>query len=211
MVVVVDYNVGNPGSIINMLKKIGVPACITGDAREIAKAERIILPGVGAFDHGMQELRRRGLEGVLQDQVLGEQKLLLGICLGMQMLGNSSEEGQEPGLGWIDAETRRFDQASMSSDLRIPHMGWNWVSVKRKNRLFAQYPSPPRFYFVHSYHVVCNDEADVLASCHYGINFTCAVGKNNVFGTQFHPEKSHRFGLQLLRNFTEMQRCSVFA
>lgn len=201
MVVIVDYEVGNAGSIRNMLKKVGVPAEISSDPQVIRSADRLILPGVGAFDHGMRSLHRSGLVPVLEEQVFQQQVPILGICLGMQMLGESSEEGNEPGLGWIKARTRRFRFDSLSDSLRVPHMGWNWVQAAAPDGLFEGYQSVPRFYFVHSLHVDCEDPNDVLATADYGFRFTCAVRRKNVFGTQFHPEKSHRFGMQLLRNF----------
>jgi glutamine amidotransferase len=201
MIIVIDYGVGNPGSVLNMLKKVGATAKLSSDPGEIRDSDRLILPGVGAFDEGLHALRERNLEDVLNEQVLEIGKPILGICLGMQMLTRGSEEGRERGLGWIDAETRRFRFDGRSAGLRVPHMGWNWVKPRAIDSLFGGFSNPPRFYFVHSYHVVCEHPDDVLATCEYGGEFVCAVRSGNVFGTQFHPEKSHRFGMRLLENF----------
>lgn len=207
MVVIVDYEVGNPGSILNMLKKGGVSAEISSDMATIRRAERLILPGVGSFDHGMRSLRRSGLLPVMEERVLGDGIPVLGICLGMQMLGKTSEEGSEPGLGWIDAHTRRFQFDRSVDSLRVPHMGWNWIEAHQQSCLFSGFETVPRFYFVHSLYVSCEDPADVLATSEYGFEFTCSVRRKNIFGTQFHPEKSHKFGMQLLRNFGSIHPC----
>lgn len=207
MVVIVDYEVGNPGSIRNMLKKVGLVAEISRDSAVISEASHLILPGVGAFNRGMRALRGSGLVPLLEERVLGAKVPVLGICLGMQMLGETSEEGNEPGLGWIKAQTRKFQFDEIVDQPRIPHMGWNWVQPSQGAGLFAGYKTVPRFYFVHSLHVDCEDPRDVLAIANYGFPFVCAVNRDNIFGTQFHPEKSHRFGMQLLRNFAGYQSC----
>jgi imidazole glycerol-phosphate synthase subunit HisH len=203
MIVIVDYGMGNIGSILNMLKRVGAQAKISSAVEDIAAAGKLILPGVGAFDTGMQNLCASGLVEVLNDKVLTQQTPTLGICLGMQLLTRRSEEGKLPGLGWIDGETVRFRFDETQQDLKIPHMGWNTVTVRREDALFRGLDDDPRFYFVHSYHVVCANEDDVIGSTHRGYDFVSAVRRGNVMGTQFHPEKSHRFGMKLLQNFAE--------
>ncbi|MFQ5571604.1 MAG: imidazole glycerol phosphate synthase subunit HisH, partial [Rhodothermales bacterium] len=204
MIVIVDYKMGNLRSILNMLKKIGAPATITSDVEEIRSADRLILPGVGSFDHGMRNIRERGLLDVLNEKVLQKKTPVLGICLGMQLLSRRSEEGHLPGLGWIAADTIRFHFNGEQQDLKIPHMGWNTVEVARDDSLFQNLTGEDtRFYFVHSYHVVCEHEADVLARTNYGLPFVSSVQHGHILGTQFHPEKSHRYGMHLLKNFVE--------
>ena len=203
MVVIIDYGVGNLGSIANMLKKIGVTARVCSDISEIEKADKLILPGVGAFDNGMTKLNEFGLIGTLNTKVIQDKTPILGLCLGMQLLTQSSEEGSLPGLGWLDAETIRFRFGEDQQGLKIPHMGWNYINVKRPSKLFDEMPEESRFYFVHSYHLVCQDERVVLATTSYGYEFPSIVMKENVIGAQFHPEKSHKFGMRLLKNFVE--------
>jgi len=201
MIAIVDYEMGNPGSIRNMLERLGAASIITSDAQAIEAAERIILPGVGAFDHAMQSLHRLGLEPVLRSKVLDRKTPILGICLGMQLFSARSEEGTLPGLGWIDAETVRFRFEGPDASLRIPHMGWDAIEVRQSSPILDDRYDDSRFYFVHSYHVRCRDERNVLAVTRYGLPFHAAVIQDNILGVQFHPEKSHKFGLRLLRNF----------
>lgn len=203
MIVIVDYGMGNLKSIANMLKKIGLDSLITSDAEQIAQASKLILPGVGAFDQGMKNLESSGLRPCLEQKVNEQQTPVLGICLGMQLLSRSSEEGKLPGLGWIEADTQRFNFDSQAR-LKIPHMGWNTIQVKRSNALLKDSEKEQRFYFVHSYHLVCDQPEDILAETHYGYPFAAAVGHDNVFGVQFHPEKSLRFGMEVLRHFAEL-------
>jgi len=200
-VVIVDYGMGNLGSIANMIKKVGGTSIISSDPGAVAEARRLILPGVGAFDAAMTRLQERGLIDALSRRVLQDKVPVLGLCLGMQLLGRRSEEGSLPGLGWIDAETRKFSFAQAQGPLRIPHMGWNSVTPRGNAPLFRDDPGPWRFYFVHSYHVCCADESDVLGTTLYGYSFTSAVARGNIFGMQFHPEKSHAFGMRLLKSF----------
>jgi glutamine amidotransferase len=197
MITVIDYGMGNVGSIANMLRKLGIPSVVSHLEDDIARADRLILPGVGAFDHGMRNLRERGLVPVLEEQVHERGTPVLGICLGMQLFGTGSEEGCEPGLGWIDARSVRF---RADAGVKVPHMGWNTVSAS--DTAGAWLPAHARYYFVHSYHLDCRDEADVAGRTTYGYPFVSAVRRGNVTGVQFHPEKSHRFGLELLREFT---------
>jgi glutamine amidotransferase len=204
MVVIVDYGMGNLGSILNMLKKIGAAAKISGDPVDIMAADKLILPGVGAFDQGMTDLKERGLIALLNKRVLEEKCPILGICLGMQLLTTCSEEGQLSGLGWIQAKTRRFRFDGAEASLKIPHMGWNFVKPAYKSPFFDGFDQLPRFYFVHSYHVCCENPEDILATSLYGYEFTSAVKRGNIIGTQFHPEKSHKYGMQFLRNFVNI-------
>ena len=201
MIVIVDYGMGNLGSIANMLKKVGAQAVVSGNGADLEKADKIILPGVGAFDTGMKNLRQLGLLPVLNGKVLRDKTPVLGVCLGMQLLTKGSQEGDLPGLGFIDAETIRFKFDKDQANLKIPHMGWNSIKIKQESPLFADMYEDPRFYFVHSYHVVCRDEKDVLATSFYGYEFTSAVARENILGTQFHPEKSHKFGMKVYQNF----------
>ena len=204
MIVIIDYGMGNLGSIHNMLNRIGAPSEITSDPRKIGLADKLILPGVGAFDRAVQSLNRLDLLPVLNERVLDRKVPILGICLGMQLLSLRSEEGELPGLGWIDAETVRFAFEGENAALKIPHMGWNTIEVRRSSPILDDRHEDSRFYFVHSYHVRCADEANVLATTRYGIEFHAAVIRGNIMGTQFHPEKSHKFGLKLLKNFTDI-------
>lgn len=203
MIVIVDYGMGNLASIKNMLKKIGVNSEITASPEKIEAAAKIILPGVGAFDNAMKNIEELGLYDILNQKVLVHKTPVLGICLGMQILMNKSEEGAKQGLGWIQGEVKRFDFRSMSSLLKVPHMGWNIVYPKDSNHLFKGLIRLPKFYFVHSYYVTCHAAEHVLATTSYGIEFASAVHKENIFGTQFHPEKSHKYGMLLLKNFVE--------
>ena len=201
MIAIVDYGVGNLKSIYNMFNKIGINSIITSDIDEIKGAEKYVLSGVGSFDHGIKSLRNSSFFQTLEKEVLIGGKPVLGICLGMQLLTNSSEEGMERGLGWIDAETVKFNLKQ--KDLPVPHMGWNNVDARNFDKLFNKLDQN-RFYFVHSYHVECNNSKNILASTNYGETFTCSIFKNKIYGVQFHPEKSHKFGMQLLKNFVEI-------
>lgn len=198
MIAIVDYNMGNLGSIRNMLKKLGFESHITADPQDIAAAERIILPGVGAFDAGMTALETSGLIPVLNDRVHGARVPTLGICLGMQLMTRRSEEGTHAGLGWIDADVIRFPS---DENLKVPHMGWNLVEPAREAPLIADLPPEPRFYFVHSYYARCQRDEDVLLTAQYGLQFHAGFQSGNVMGVQFHPEKSHKYGMRLLQNF----------
>jgi len=204
MIIIVDYGVGNLGSIKNMFKKVGVKAESSSDPAILRDAEKLILPGVGAFDAGMSKLKERGLVGILNELVLEKKVPVLGHCLGMQLMTRRSEEGREAGLGWIDADTVRFKFETDQAHLKIPHMGWNVLDIRRPHPLVSGLGTEARFYFVHSYHIVCADEVDVVAYTDYGYNFASVVQKGNIVGAQFHPEKSHKFGMQLLRNFAEL-------
>ncbi|MBK7311179.1 MAG: imidazole glycerol phosphate synthase subunit HisH [Sphingobacteriaceae bacterium] len=203
MIVIVDYGIGNLASVLNMFKKIGVKdVIISSNKEEIRTASKILLPGVGAFDKGMENLERSELIPLLNEKVLVEKTPVLGICLGMQLLTKKSEEGVKEGLGWIDAETVKFDP-DPSLKLKVPNMGWAYVDVKRENKLLNS-TGKNRFYFVHSYYVKCLDHQQSIATSNFGIDFTCAVNKENIYGTQFHPEKSLKFGMAVLENFSKL-------
>ena len=203
LVGILDYGIGNVGSIQNMLKKAGSTGVIVRTAEELAACDKLILPGVGAFDDGMERLDASGMRGAL-DTAVAKGKPVLGICLGMQMLGLSSEEGKCSGLGYIPFRNVRF-QLSETPELKVPHMGWDFVTLPDPGDALVQnLPDQPRYYFVHSFYAQCERDADALMVCDYGIPFVAAVHRGNVRGTQFHPEKSHRFGMALLRNFAEV-------
>ncbi|MBU4063892.1 MAG: imidazole glycerol phosphate synthase subunit HisH [Alphaproteobacteria bacterium] len=204
MIVILNYEMGNLGSIGNMFKRLGFEAVISNDPAEIAKADRLIIPGVGAFDQGMDNFNRLGLAPLLSERVLGDRIPVLGICLGMQLMTRSSEEGGGAGLEWIDAQTIHFRRGAqpVESDARLPHIGWNFVDPQKPHSLLENLPEEPRFYFVHTYRVECADPADVLISAQYGgCNFTAGFARGNIAGMQCHPEKSHKFGMQIFRNF----------
>jgi glutamine amidotransferase len=202
MITIVDYDAGNIRSIVNMLSQLGIKSRISGEPAEIETAERLILPGVGHFDYGMRNLAQRGLVEALNARVLGEGVPMLGICLGAQLLTRGSEEGELPGLGWIAARTVRFDRARMDARLRVPHMGWADTWASRESPLAKSIPADARFYYVHSYHIVCDEPEQAILAARHGYEFTAGVGRGNVLGVQFHPEKSHRFGAELLRAFS---------
>lgn len=183
-----------------MLSRIGMPSILSNNHKEIEDGQKIILPGVGAFDKGMHALKQYDLINLLKDKAQCENTKILGICLGMQMFADSSEEGSSSGLGLIKGQVRRFN--SITQNIKIPHMGWNHVIAQRKSMLFSNFEVPPRFYFTHSYWYDCDDASSILANTSYGHEFPSAVSINErIFGVQFHPEKSHRFGFQLLKNF----------
>ncbi|TAL59628.1 MAG: imidazole glycerol phosphate synthase subunit HisH [Bacteroidetes bacterium] len=200
--IIIDYGMGNLGSIANMIKYLGYKSIITSDIVQIETANKIILPGVGHFDKAMQNISSLGLLKVIQQKAIKDKTPMLGICLGMQLMCNKSEEGNGSGLGLIDAEVRRFSFIGEQTR-KIPHMGWNYVEQKKENNFYIDINEKPRFYFVHSYYVACNNESDILTTTNYGHNFVSSFARDNIFGVQFHPEKSHKFGMSLLRNFME--------
>jgi len=204
MLTIIDYGIGNLTSIQNMLKKAGYPnAIISKKEADIAAADKLILPGVGHFDYGMGQLRQADFFDTLNRRVLEDKIPILGICLGAQLLTEGSEEGDSPGLGWIKAKTIRFRAEEIGNGLKVPHMGWGDISIKKESLLLKDLPEEPRFYFVHTYHIVCENPADELVGGHYGYEFTAGVESGNIMGVQFHPEKSHKYGLQLLKNFIQ--------
>jgi glutamine amidotransferase len=203
MIVIVDYGLGNLASVANMFKMAGIKnVCISSNEKVIANASKLVLPGVGSFDAGMKNLEDSNLIPILNKKVLEDKTPILGICLGMQLLTKRSDEGEKNGLGWIDAETLKFNLDS-SLKLKVPHMGWNYITVQKQNQLIDS-NSKSRFYFVHSYFVKCFDKSQSIATSHFGNDFTCMVMKDNIYGAQFHPEKSLKFGLRLLENFSKL-------
>lgn len=202
MVTIVDYGMGNLGSIRNMFKRIKVESEVTSDRDRIGRAQKLLLPGVGAFDAAMQKISESGFRDVLDEKALVEKVPVLGICLGMQLLTNASEEGSLPGLKWVNAQTVKFSFSDTS--LKIPHMGWNLVHNAKNSPLTDGLPEESRFYFVHSYYVLCDDPADVLMTTFYGDSFHSIIQHDNIYGAQFHPEKSHKFGMKLLENFAKI-------
>jgi imidazole glycerol-phosphate synthase subunit HisH len=203
MISIVNYGVGNVHAIQNIYKRLNIAAAITSSPEQLRAAERIVLPGVGAFDWAMKRLNESGMREALDEAVLRGRRPVLGICVGMQMMALRSDEGVVPGLGWIDAEVKKFDHASFTQKTHLPHMGWNSVEPRKQDGLFRHLGSTARFYFLHSYYFVPHNEADVLAITNYNGRYASGVGSGNIFGVQFHPEKSHQWGIQLLKNFAE--------
>jgi len=203
MISIIDYKAGNVRSIQNMLKKIGYDSIITADHNNILNSDKLILPGVGSFDYGMDQLEQAGLIPVLNRKVLEEQTPILGICLGVQLFTKNSEEGKHPGLAWFDAKTVSFDKSKLDGRYTIPHMGWRDVILNERSKLFKNIPEEPRFYFVHSYHLHTERSDTIIAETEYGYKFTAGLESGNIVGVQFHPEKSHKFGMQVLKNFIE--------
>lgn len=202
MIVIVDYGMGNLYSVKNMLKYLGYDSDVTGEISRIEAADKLILPGVGNFGKAMDVIRQSGLVEVLNRKVLEEKTPILGICLGMQLLLEYSEEGDCNGFGWIPGEVKKFDFPE-HPELKIPHMGWDYIEKQKKSHLFSDLTDGERYYFVHSYYVKCRNSADVAATTEYGIRFDSVIQRNNIMGTQFHPEKSHRFGMEILGNFAK--------
>jgi len=202
MIVIVNYGLGNLGSIQNMFKKIGVESMVSSEHDIIQNADKLVLPGVGNFGKGMQELEKSGLKDILNKKVLNEKTPILGICLGMQLMTDESEESELKGLGWIPAKTLKFNFKSI--DMKVPHMGWNTVEVSNENKLIEKSSEEIRYYFVHSYYVKVSDEKHSIARTKYGMTFDSAFNKDNIYGVQFHPEKSHKFGMRLLSNFSNL-------
>jgi imidazole glycerol-phosphate synthase subunit HisH len=202
MLTIVDYGVGNLASMQNMLKKIGVHSLISSDRKAIEEADKLILPGVGAFDTCAEKLQQSGLIEMLTQKVLQEKTPVLGVCVGLQLLLEKSEEGKLPGLGWIKGNIVKFKPELLPLDTKIPHMGWTDVALGKPSKLFDSMHEDPRFYFVHSYHAQLSDEADALLYADYGYRFVAGIERANIMGVQFHPEKSHKFGMKLLGNFS---------
>ena len=204
MIAIIDYGLGNIKAIANVYKQLNIVHKVARTIDDLQDSSKLILPGVGAFDHAMKQLEKSGLRDSLDDMVLRKKVPVIGICVGMQMLAQTSEEGSLPGLGWLDATVKKFDTAKLKQRTRLPHMGWNDVVPVVNHRLFHGLENDACFYFLHSYYFHCNNFYDSIATSYYGDSFTCAVNGKNVFGVQFHPEKSHEYGIKLLKNFAEI-------
>lgn len=203
MITIVDYGMGNLGSVLNMFKKVGAATKITSDLNEISKAEKILLPGVGSYDAAVKRISETGMKSVLDNKALVEKIPILGICLGMQLLTDGSEEGVLNGLGWIKGKAYHFHNR-IDESLRVPHMGWNVATINNETELTKNYKGELRFYFVHSYFVLADEVKNSMMKTTYGIQFDSALCQDNIFGAQFHPEKSHKFGMNLFRNFASL-------
>jgi glutamine amidotransferase len=204
MITIIDYGVGNINAFVNVYKRLNVPVKIAKTAADLEDAHKIILPGVGHFDHAMTQLIKSGMREKLNELVIEKKVPVIGICVGMQMMGNDSDEGTMKGLGWIDASIKKFDESKIRQVTRLPHMGWNDVAPLKVNPLFEGLETAALFYFLHSYYFECNDSSDILATSEYGGVFTCATHHKNIYGIQFHPEKSHSYGETLLHNFAKL-------
>jgi glutamine amidotransferase len=205
-IAVLDYGVNNVGSVMNALRRVGAAPYVARSPSELEKATAMVLPGIGAFDTGVTNLRDLGLFDAIKERVAAAVPIL-GICLGMQLLTRGSEEGKLEGLGLIDATTKRFAfDPSIASELKVPHMGWHDTACSDAGLFDGLLGAGTRFYYVHSYHVVCDDPSDAAATCNYGLEFTSALHRRSVYGTQFHPEKSHRFGLRVFANYVRLTR-----
>jgi len=204
MITIIDYGLGNIRAFVNVYERLNIPVSVAKNADDLKSATKIILPGVGAFDYAMSKLNQSGMQETLYRLASDQRLPFLGICVGMQMLAKSSDEGVLPGLGWIDGTVKRFDATVLKSKTLLPHMGWNTIQPNNGNPLLVNFNNDSRFYFLHSYYFQCNNPDDTIATTEYGIQFSSAVNNKNIYGVQFHPEKSHQWGIQLLKNFAEL-------
>ncbi len=203
MIAIIDYGCGNTYAFINAFKRLNMPAIVAKNVDELESANKIVLPGVGSFDYVMQSFNSSGLRRVVEKKVIEDNISVLGVCAGMQIFAEESDEGNEKGLGWVKGKIRLFDTASIKHKTKLPHMGWNTI-MSKKSLLFNEINDESRFYFVHSYYFDNSNNEDMISTTNYGGIFTSSVNKNNIYGVQFHPEKSHQNGLQLLKNFAEL-------
>ncbi len=204
MITIIDYGVGNIFAFQNVYKRLDIPTKIAKNRDDLQEVDKLILPGVGNFDYAMSRLNQSGMRDKLDDLVLNDKKPIIGICVGMQMMGNKSDEGELEGLKWIDASVKKFDENTIPYHTKLPHMGWNDVLPTQKHPLFDGLEKEALFYFLHSFYFDCHQPDDSIATSDYGINFTCSVQHNNIYGIQFHPEKSHSYGETLLHNFAKL-------
>jgi glutamine amidotransferase len=201
MIAIIDYGLGNIRAFANVYKNLNIQYKVASNADDLKNVTKLILPGVGAFDYAMERVQKSGMQERIDELVLHRKIPVLGVCVGMQMMAISSEEGRLKGLGWIDGEVKKFETSTLVHGTLLPHMGWNNISPTKNDKLFQYLDSGSRFYFLHSYYFDCHHYDDVIALTDYGGLFTCAVSSGNIYGVQFHPEKSHKNGIQLLRNF----------
>jgi imidazole glycerol-phosphate synthase subunit HisH len=204
MITIIDYGMGNIRAFANVYARLNIPVSVALTADDLKAATKIILPGVGAFDHAMRKLNNSGMRETLEKLVLDYRLPVIGICVGMQMMAKSSDEGVLPGLGWIDATVKRLNASVLNSKTQLPHMGWNTIHPHNENPLLLTFSNDSRFYFLHSYYFQCNNPNDTIATTEYGIQYCSAINNKNIYGVQFHPEKSHQWGIQLLKNFAEL-------
>ncbi|TLU86000.1 MAG: imidazole glycerol phosphate synthase subunit HisH [Chlorobium sp.] len=204
MITIIDYGLGNIRAFVNVYERLNIKINIAHNRSDIINATKLILPGVGSFDYAMSQLNNSGMREVLEEQVISHNVPVIGICVGMQMMAKSSDEGKMSGLGWLDAEVKLFDTSQIPYKTRLPHMGWNTINITRQNILLDQLNDVSRFYFLHSYYFSCNKQEDIIAKTEYGAEYASAINKGNIYGIQFHPEKSHKNGIQLLHNFAKL-------
>jgi imidazole glycerol phosphate synthase, glutamine amidotransferase subunit len=204
MITIINYGLGNLNAFVHIFNKYDIPVKIAQQAKDLENTSKIILPGVGAFDYAMTKLNESGIKPKLDELVCEKKIPVLGICVGMQILANSSEEGILPGLGYINGRVKKFDPKTLKQELLLPHMGWNDIKAQKGHALFKNFNEEPLFYFLHSYYFECKNSKDSIALASYGKEFVCAVNHDNVYGVQFHPEKSHHYGIKLLNNFAEL-------
>lgn len=204
MIAIIDYGLGNIRAFVNLYERLNIPIKVACNARDLIGVTKIILPGVGAFDYAMSQLNASGMRNELEKQVMVNKIPIIGICVGMQMLAKSSEEGRLSGLGWIDGEVKIFDTKLIPFKTQLPHMGWNNINPKNNCNLLKGFNMQSRFYFLHSYYFVCSNFENIVATTDYGLTFASAINSDNIFGIQFHPEKSHSNGVQLLQNFAKL-------
>ena len=204
MITIINYGLGNIKAFENVYERLNIPVSVANSADDLKTATKIILPGVGAFDHAMSKLNHSGMREPLAELVLEQQVPIIGICVGMQILANSSDEGVLPGLGWIEGTVKKFDTSVLNSKTQLPHMGWNTIQPSTNNTLLNNINDDSQFYFLHSYYFLCNSNNHTIATTEYGVQYASAVNKKNIYGVQFHPEKSHQWGIQLLKNFAEL-------
>lgn len=204
MITIINYGLGNIKAFVNVYKKLSIPVRVASTSDDLSEVQKIILPGVGAFDYAMEKLDQSGMRNRLNELVLEKDIPVIGICVGMQILAKSSEEGYLPGLGWVDATVKKFDSTKLKTTTHLPHMGWNDVSPQNDHHLFEGLEKDSKFYFLHSYYFSCNQANDAIASSNYGESFVCAINYKNIYGVQFHPEKSHHYGVKLLENFAKI-------
>lgn len=204
MIAIVDYGLGNVSAFLNVYKRLNVEAFIATNKEELSKAQKIVLPGVGGFDQAMFLLENSGMKELLNELVLEKEIPVLGVCVGMQIMAQSSDEGSSEGLNWIKGEVKSLKSQPVFEILPLPHMGWNDVSLKSNDQLLIGLDDKPQFYFLHSYHFVCKNENNSIGTSEYGVNINCIVKSKNIYGVQFHPEKSHHNGISLLKNFSNL-------